>query len=246
MTTNGENPTPKPATDIFQELREKKLKQSDLKAIGPAAVPVGVEKGKADSRNKFTSLIIAALIGALIGVAGATSGNARRELSNDNMTDDEAALAISSSMPKNEDAAPASSKSKHAAALIESMETKYNAANWSSTIQKNRRTNPFSIEIDDGLIRSDARPVVVRCTILDIAYGDNNIVTKFGIRDAGGHFKTVLILRSEPEKLKIFAPALRGITEYAVVAKCDSAGNNSEREHLVMGRLIEAINLSAK
>lgn len=244
MTTRGENPTPIPETDIFQELREKKLKQSEAKVTGHTAAPAAVENRSTGSRNRFASLLGAAVVGALIGVVGATSvTGAKRELSKNHLAVDEAALTIPSLMPNN-DTAPSSSESKRAAALIESLETKHNAVDWSSSIRKNRRTNPFSVEIDDALIRADSRPVLVRCTILDIAYGDKNIVTKFGIRNVGGDFKIVLILESEIEKLNVFARALRGVTEYAVVATCNSAENNSDDDHFVTGNLIEAANLS--
>ena len=243
MTTNAENPTPKPEIDIFQELREKKLKQSDVKVACPTTVPVAPESKDPRSRNKFAGLLGAAVVGALIGVVGATSGiGAKRELSKNDVAGDESALAIPLLIPNHEDAAPPL-ESKRAAALIKSLEVKYHAVRWSSGIREVRRTNPFSIEIDDALIRADARPIVVRCTILDIAYGENNIVTKFGIRDAGGHFKNVLVLKTEKEKLRIFASALRGVTEYAVVAKCNSSENNSEGDHFVMGSLVEAVNL---
>lgn len=229
----SEEPSARPKketpADIFHELREKKRKEHKVAPDFPPAESLTPKQPRILLR-----LFIATLLGVVIGFAGSKFLTGVK--------------ATPANHYPSQELPPENTPVHHeeSALEIESLKSKHGAVDWADSLPAFRRKNPFSIELEDAFIRPDARPVVVHGTLLDIAYGNLGIVVKFGIPVSSSDLKNVLILEIRKEQLKIFAGATRGISEYAVVAKCNNAQSNEGGERAILGRLIDVVELGRK
>lgn len=218
--------------DIFQELRERKLKE----ALEPGKV------SENDSANQPVRSVIpwarwvlaAFLVGVMcfFFVVSLESGNKKPAPVNKPAPEKVAAAVVNKPDP-----------GKEVAAAIESLKSSHKARAWDNNIPEARRTNPFSFELSDAFLRDESRPVLARCTLIDIVGGRRNVEAIFALpSDKAGH-QNLLILKCWGDGVKLFADGVRGASDFAVVAKCYEVQNNS-RGCTILGDLIDARNLS--
>lgn len=224
-----------PAIGLFQELRQKKMKEPSLGEPVPkddsssevsVCVPVPEPAVVIDQRPPAGRLPLI-LAGLIIGIASLLGAYYFRGKSEEPSTKDASLEAVSPTKDS---------------AVIESLRSKHNARDWDSAIPASRRTNPFSIEVSDSFLLDYSRPVLVRGTLLDVAYGNRNIEVIFALPKVRGQEQDRLILRCSSEQLELFADGIRGVSEYAVVANCYDTEKSGEG-YSVIGDLVDAGNV---
>lgn len=214
-------PETSPPIDIFQELRERKLKEASF----PKEIPL--EKSKDEVVRPFPNWIrwfFAALMGGVLSVLVINS------------------LESGDGKKPERNVRPVSKQSvsdKHGAAVMAALKTQYSARDWNSTIPDTRRANPFSIELSDALVQDDSAPVIIRATLMDIVYGRENIEVIFALPNAQPEQQNLLVLSCWKDQLDTFAEGVRGVSEYAVVANCHEA-QNTLHGCTVFGGLVDA------